>query len=234
MELGRAIPAAAFPGGIERGMKDWTEHVPGDWRNARIEWIREMYNRPNNIDAALAINEGSQPPDYHPGPIWAIFDRAAVERAGWNIDFPYTADNGYFFRADTLGELAGKVLDHPNARVQMPYLEETVARYNEFADRGVDEDFEKPVMHRIDTPPFYAAAITPYWHDTLGALRINGRAQVTDMQGQVIPSLYAGGEASGGGRQHGLGRAIVHGYIAGTNAVEEPALAASPTARQVG
>jgi hypothetical protein len=41
------------------------------------------------------------------------------------------------------------------------------------------------------------------------------------MQGQVIPGLYAGGEASGGGQQHGLGRALVHGFIAGTNAARE-------------
>ena len=33
--------------------------------------------------------------------------------------------------------------------------------------------------------------------------------------------LYAGGESSGGGNQHGLGRALVHGYIAGTNAARE-------------
>ena len=33
--------------------------------------------------------------------------------------------------------------------------------------------------------------------------------------------LYSGGESSGGGNQHGLGRALVHGYIAGTNAAKE-------------
>ena len=41
------------------------------------------------------------------------------------------------------------------------------------------------------------------------------------MQGEPIPGLYAGGESSGGGNQHGLGRALVHGYIAGTNAAKE-------------
>ena len=43
------------------------------------------------------------------------------------------------------------------------------------------------------------------------------------MSGQVIAGLHAGGEASGGGgRQHGIGRATVTGYIAATNAVGEP------------
>jgi predicted flap endonuclease-1-like 5' DNA nuclease len=31
------------------------------------------------------------------------------------------------------------------------------------------------------------------WHDSCGGLRINGKAQVLDMKGQVIPGLYAGG-----------------------------------------
>jgi len=97
-----------------------------------------------------------------------------------------------------------------------------VTRYNALADKGKDEDFEKPVMHRIDTPPFYAATAGIRVLDSYGGLRINGKAQVLDTNGQVIPGLYAGGEASGGGSQHGIGRASVHGYIAGTNAVEEP------------
>ena len=54
--------------------------------------------------------------------------------------------------------------------------------------------------------------------DSYGGLRINGKAQVLDTKGEIIPGLYAGGEASGGGWQHGIGRASVHGYIAGTHA----------------
>jgi len=100
--------------------------------------------------------------------------------------------------------------------------EETVARYNALADKGADEDFEKPVLHRIDTPPFYAAFAPIRVNDSYGGLRINGKAQVLDTHGNVIPGLYSGGEASGGGAQHGIGRASVHGYIAGTNAAQEP------------
>ena len=54
-------------------------------------------------------------------------------------------------------------------------------------------------------------------------LRINGKAQVVDLKGQVIPGLYAGGEASGAHLMHGLGKSCTQGYIAGTNAVKEPA-----------
>jgi hypothetical protein len=43
------------------------------------------------------------------------------------------------------------------------------------------------------------------------------------MKGQVIPGLYAGGEASGAHLMHGLGKACTHGYIAASNAVNERA-----------
>jgi succinate dehydrogenase/fumarate reductase flavoprotein subunit len=52
-------------------------------------------------------------------------------------------------------------------------------------------------------------------------LRVNGQQQVVDMRGEVIPGLYAGGEAVGGFNKHGLGKSHVHGFIAGTNAAQE-------------
>ena len=105
-------------------------------------------------------------------------------------------------------------------------LAETVRKWNSYVDAKADPDFarEKDApMHKLDKPPFYAAAICPVWHDSYGGLRINGKGQVLDMQGEVIPGLYCGGEASGGGNQHGLGRALVHGYIAGGSIARERA-----------
>jgi hypothetical protein len=55
-----------------------------------------------NCPAALAVNEGSTAPHYCPGPIWAIFDQAAVERRNWPLRYPYVADDGYSFKADTI------------------------------------------------------------------------------------------------------------------------------------
>jgi hypothetical protein len=214
-----------FPGGPGSGMPEWHEHIPGDWRNCRPERIREIFTHTSGFNAACAINEGSEPPDFLPGPIWAIFDQEAVERGGWPIRYPYVADNGYFFSADTVKELAGKVTGNPHQRFGLRYLQETVNRYNELADQGTDVDFEKPVLHSIRTPPFYAANVSILWNDSYGGLHINGRSQVEDMQGQAIPSLYAGGEASGGTEMHGLGRATVQGYIAADNAAGEVALA---------
>jgi hypothetical protein len=201
-------------------------HKPTDWRNCRHEWVQEMYTYDHGVDAALAVNEGSKPPHYHSGPLWAILDQAAVERTGWELRFPYVADNGYSFKADTIEELAAKIeAGHEFQRVPLQYLAETVAKWNGYVDAGADPDFEREAdapMHRIATPPFYALSIMVIWHDSYGGLRVNGKQQVIDMQGVVIPGLYAGGEAVGGFNKHGLGKGHVHGFIAGTHAAAEP------------
>jgi hypothetical protein len=197
--------------------------IPLDWRNCSVEHIKAHYKRGAASDAALAMNEGSSLPDYSSGPIWAIFDQAAVKRGGWELRYPYIAEppDGFFFKAQTLAELAQKVVGNPYQKMSLRYLEETVARYNAFAAKGRDDDFEKPVMHGIDAPPFYAAIIPMATIDSYGGLRINGKAQVIDLGGQPIPGLYAGGEASGGGLQHGIGRAAVHGFIAASHAMND-------------
>jgi succinate dehydrogenase/fumarate reductase flavoprotein subunit len=83
-------------------------------------------------------------------------------------------------------------------------------------------DFGKPTPRsKIQTPPFYAAWATPLVYDTRAGLRINAQGQVMDLQGQVIPGLYCGGESAGGFNQHGLGRCTTQGYIAGQYAAAE-------------
>ena len=88
-------------------------------------------------------------------------------------------------------------------------------------DAGKDEEFEKTELHKIDTGPFYAAIMPIGVNDSYGGLRIDGNAQVVDMSGNKIAGLYAGGEASGGGSKHGIGRAAVQGYLAATHAVSQ-------------
>ena len=185
-----------------------------------------MYNYDHGLDAALALNEGSEAPDYYSGPLWAVFDQAAVDRNGWELRYPYVSDNGYSFQADTIEDLADRIAaDHEFQRVPLSYLAETVATWNGYVDAGEDPEFERhedAPMNRIARPPFYALSIMVIWHDSYGGLRVNGKQQVVDMQGEVIPGLYAGDQAVGGVNKHGLGKGHVHGYIAGTNVVEEP------------
>jgi hypothetical protein len=154
------------------------------------------------------------------GPIWAIFDADGAKREGWVCEPPFVDPDGWFFRANTLAELAGKIVSkYQKEPLPGATLEGTVARYNSFVDAGTDADFGKPApKYKIQAPPFYAAWSTPCLHDCLSGLRINGKAQVMDLYGHVIPGLYCGGESAGGFNQHGLARCLVQGRIAGREA----------------
>jgi succinate dehydrogenase/fumarate reductase flavoprotein subunit len=135
------------------------------------------------------------------------------------------AAHGFFFSASSIGELAAKIkMKHQRVPMPAEKLAATVDRYNAFVDRGEDTDFAKPKpLHKIARPPFYAAWSTPVPHDTRAGLRINGDCQVIDMQGEIIPGLYCGGESAGGFSQHGLARCVVQGLIAGRKAAAETA-----------
>ena len=65
------------------------------------------------------------------------------------------------------------------------------------------------------------AAPTPARANNSAGLRINARCQVVDMQGQVIPGLYCGGESAGGFSLHGFARCLQQGVMAGRNAHAE-------------
>jgi len=158
------------------------------------------------------------------GPIWAIFDADAVAREKWQVKPPYVDPYGYFFSADTLEELAAKIANEYQWRPMPPaQLKATVERYNSFVDRGVDEDFKKPrPMHKIATPPFYAAWHTPALHDSYTGIRINTTGQVIDLRGKIIPRLYACGDSAGGFGQHGICRAATFGRLAGFHAAQLP------------
>ncbi len=148
-----------------------------------------------------------------------------MTRMEWNVAGPPDVDieNGFFFSADTLAELAGKIVNKFYEDYPMPaaILEETVARYNSFVDSGVDEDFGRETpQFKIQTPPFYAAWATPAAHDTLSGIWVNGKFQVLDILGTVIPGLYAVGESATGQGMHGHGKNISSAYAVSTNIIE--------------
>jgi succinate dehydrogenase/fumarate reductase flavoprotein subunit len=208
-ETGRQFSAGNY-GSLE-------PYVPHDYRNGS----NLKFNPNTFLDAALAgIGDGHN----GGGPIWAIFDSDAVSREKWDPNPPHVDYGaGFCFTADTIEDLARKII-MKYQRVPMPpeNLAATIARYNSFVESGVDEDFGKPKpLYKVAKPPFYAAWATPVLHDTRAGLRVNAKCQVVDMNGEIIPGLYCGGESAGGFSLHGLARAICQGFIAGRNAAAE-------------
>ncbi|MCL2137233.1 MAG: FAD-dependent oxidoreductase [Coriobacteriia bacterium] len=163
------------------------------------------------------------------GPIWAIFDDEWAKERNFDMSGPPSVDwdDGYIYKADTLEDLADKVVNKFYEQHKMPgeNLVATIDRYNTFVDSGVDEDFKRKNPYvKVATPPFYAAWVPNAYHDTLIGVLINGKFQVLDFNRKVIPHLYCGGEASAGQGMHGHGKNISNGYAIGTHIVEEQAI----------
>jgi flavocytochrome c len=125
------------------------------------------------------------------------------------------------YGADTIEELAGKI------GVPAANLEAAVEEFNAGVDAGTDKWGRTLFKIKIDSPPYYAGARIPTVHHTMGGIKINSKTQVIDKSGNVIPGLYAAGEATGGihgsNRLGGNALADIHvfGRIAGTNAAAE-------------
>ena len=132
-------------------------------------------------------------------------------------------DQGLLFQADTLDELAEK------AGIDAEGLKATVARYNELAAKGNDDDFGKrpEILWPIDTPPYFAGQLVSTLLAASGGLRRDTECHVLDEENNPIEGLYVCGAAGGEyfsndypticpGTNHG--RCLTFGRIAGINA----------------
>ncbi len=106
---------------------------------------------------------------------------------------PGLVENGFVMQADTIEELAEKLLIPADA------LKKTVDRYNELAEKGVDEDFgkEKERLTPVDTAPFYGAKNTGYVLCTMDGIVIDTEMNALDADCNKIPGLYVVGNDSG-------------------------------------
>lgn len=175
-------------------------------------------------------------------PCWIIFDanyrkKFAIGQLWPSIVLPdhKVPENWwdtYFYRADTVDELAAKI------GVDAGGLAESVARMNDYARTGKDLEFDRggnlydlysgdpnlkpnPSLGSIDRPPYYAARIELGDIGTKGGLKADGDGRVLDLNDEPILGLYAVGNASGsafGNRYPGAGGTVgpsaVFGFIA--------------------
>src|SRR6185312_17304177 len=124
-------------------------------------------------------------------------------------------------------------------------LEATVARFNDHARKGRDEDFRRgdsaydryygdprvrpnPNLAPLARPPYYAAKIVPGDLGTKGGLVTDERARVLRPDGSSVPGLYAAGNASAAvmGRTYAgpgatIGPAMTFGYLAALDLAQE-------------
>jgi succinate dehydrogenase/fumarate reductase flavoprotein subunit len=149
-----------------------------------------------------------------------------VEGYRWSHDNAVEIEKGWIQRADTIAELAGRIGVAPAA------LAASVARYNAACASGVDDQFgrDPATLVPVSEPPFYAFTWGPMIAWSNGGPRRNGRAQVLDAFGEVIPRLYAAGNVSStyswckDGGMH-IADALAFGRVAGRAAAAEPPIA---------
>jgi 3-oxosteroid 1-dehydrogenase len=165
-------------------------------------------------------------------PYWMIYDDVKgvvppVKATNVSMAEPLRyVESGLWRTADTLEDLAALIGVPPQN------LAATVARFNESAARGVDEDFgrgDEPYdrafsggrspLHPIERAPFHAAAFGISDLGTKGGLRTDPAARVLDVSGKAIPGLYAAGNTMaapsgtvypGGGNPIGTSMVFAH------------------------
>ena len=149
---------------------------------------------------------------------WLIVDDAMLQKS--TVIQGYVK-KGFVFTGNTYEELGAAI------GVDGAALTETMNTWNGYVEAKNDPDFGRTSFaNPLNTAPFYAIKVTAGIHHTMGGLQINTNTEVLDVNGNVIPGLFAAGEVTGG--VHGANRLggnavadiVVFGRIAGAAAVE--------------
>lgn len=119
---------------------------------------------------------------------WAEYDGIVC---GTKLGNPALASR--FKSADTLEELAEMI------GVPAKNLADTVARWNESCKAGVDEEFKRRAdMETIEVGPFNAYPVAPVDSGSFGGVDTDIDTRVLDVDGNVIPRLFAAGTVMSG------------------------------------
>ncbi len=98
----------------------------------------------------------------------------------------------YTLSGASLDEIAGKI------GCSAATLKATMDAWKAGKASGTDEFGRADMPRDLDKGPFYAIAVTPAVHHTMGGIKIDPLTQVYNKKGQVIPGFYAAGEVTGG------------------------------------
>ncbi|SHH78388.1 flavocytochrome c [Ferrimonas marina] len=213
---------------VGAGMVDieWVQAHPTIGKGSRIlvsETVRGVGAIMVNVNGKRYVNELTtrdkasqatlkEPEQYS----WLVMDEQLLKKSSMIRGYK---DLGMMVEANTIEELAKQTGMKPEV------LSKTVADYNRYRENGKDEEFGRDNMPvSITQAPYYAVAVNPGVHHTMGGISINTSAQVKDDNGKVIPGLFAAGEATGGVHGHNrlggnaIADTVVFGRIAGDSA----------------
>jgi hypothetical protein len=171
-------------------------------------------------------------------PCWLVFDQTWLDKYGFagGLGGEEKARTDWIASSDTLAGLGEKV------GIPGDVLEQTVERFNANARDLHDPDFKRgwsaqdqwwgdPTLRDgtaraslgpLETAPYYALPVFSGALGTKGGPATDTSARVLDVDGDVIPGLYAAGNAMSsplgmtyGGAGGTIGPAMLFGYLAG-------------------
>ena len=103
---------------------------------------------------------------------YAVFDQTVIDElkliSGYN-------DCGYFMKADSFEELADQMDVDKDAFLA------TMAAYTEAGQTGEDKAFGRDITDPVDTPPYYAALVTPSMQSSYGGITTDHSCHVLDV-----------------------------------------------------
>lgn len=205
-------------------------------RFANEAFYRSVYYAVDAIDGATQTH-----PNY---PCWAVIDSQARAKYPFGSFMPgEDLPEGLGVKGDTLAELGRKIGVDPQG------LEQTVERFNGYAEAGEDPDFRRgtypwgaamtgdlnhkpnPNLGTLSRGPFYAVELK-----RMGGGGINGTGLLADHHCRVvgwddkpIEGLYVAGNSmarldTGAVMQSGISnaRGMTHGYLAARHAAGQP------------
>jgi 3-oxosteroid 1-dehydrogenase len=236
MEEAWWTPGTLLPDGKYGGF-----HVPGESGKPHVIIVGPDGRRVGN-EAGSYMEFGQRMYARGAVPSWAILESRMLKNYSWGPLLPGKpikpwVDNGYLTRAETIEELARK------CGIDVAGFKAEIERFNLFAERGVDEDFQRGASHhnramgdpghapnpslgKIEKGPFYAARIWPLDVGTSGGLDTAEHARVLRPDGTVIAGLYAAGNISAPvvghsypGAGASIGGGIAFGYVAARHAL---------------
>jgi 3-oxosteroid 1-dehydrogenase len=170
-------------------------------------------------------------------PCWLVADARHRRLYPWGLAPPMRTpkewiETGFMKKARSLRELAEQ------CGIDADEFVKTVERFNEYATRGEDPDFQRgasaydryygdpahkpnPSLGTLEKAPFYAVAIYPGDVGTCGGLLTDEHARVLRGDGTLIAGLYATGNTTATvmGRRYlgagaSIGASLIFAYIA--------------------
>ena len=153
------------------------------------------YNQPGHVYASIFDDNWREDVQVFHTIGCSAGTRNGIERA--DQMYQGQIEKGNAFEADTLEELADKLGFEGEAKET--FLA-TVARYNELAEKGEDEDFGKLPYHlsKIEKAPFRGFWMGACLLTTEQGILIDENARAIDENREPIPGLFVTGDCSGG------------------------------------